>query len=259
MRIHQILALLAGAAVLTFTILPAFSLKHRLEKATHELYEAALANNRLAVMEERHRIAQELHDTVSQTLFDANLIAEGIRETIKNDPDEAYARLGDYLRATQSALAGMRLMLIELHPGDVTDVPLDLVLMHLMQTIWGHAGLEIETKVSGSSTTYPGDVQLALYRITQQAIANTIQHAEATRITFQLKQAAQSVTITIEDDGIGFNPTESKPGHFGIPFMQQRARSTGIDLAIDSQPGNGTRIMMRWEREGADGDPDSGG
>jgi signal transduction histidine kinase len=242
-----------------FAIWPAFNLRDKLQAATQELFEAAEANNRLAILEERHRIAHELHDTVSQTLFGANLIAEGIQTTLTSDPEQAYHKLDEFRHATSSALAGMRLMLVELHPRGIMEVPLDLTIIQLTQTSWGRTGIEIATEISGSSTIYPGDVQLALYRITQQAITNAIQHAAATQITVRLEQQRNTLALTIEDNGVGFAPGLIKPGRFGVPTMECRARSVGATLVIDSAPGSGTRIIATWKGACVDEDKSAGG
>ncbi len=257
---HSLLIAIPSTLIMSlFAIWPAFNLRDKLQAATQELFEAAEANNRLAILEERHRIAHELHDTVSQTLFGANLIAEGIQTTLTSDPEQAYHKLDEFRHATSSALAGMRLMLVELHPRGIMEAPLDLTIIQLTQTSWGRTGIEIATEISGPSTIYPGDVQLALYRITQQAITNAIQHAAATQITVRLEQQHNTLALTIEDNGVGFAPGLIKPGRFGVPTMECRARSVGAALVIDSAPGSGTRIIATWKGACVDEDKSAGG
>jgi signal transduction histidine kinase len=155
-------------------------LQHQIEQ--RERAEQALAEKAAqeAVTMERTRLARDLHDAVTQTLFSASLIAEVLPDIWKMNQAEGWNRLDELRQLTRGALAEMRTLLIELRPAALTQVPLPDLLRQLCESLIGRARLPIQLCVEGSGKL-PADLQIGLYRITQEALNNIIKHARATR------------------------------------------------------------------------------
>jgi two-component system nitrate/nitrite sensor histidine kinase NarX len=207
-----------------------------------ELYEHA---HTLAALQERQRLARNLHDAVNQSLFSAGLIAEVLPRLWERDPDEGRRSLEDLRRLTRGAQADMRLLLAELRPSTLTDAELSDLLRLLGNALAGRTNIPINVTVAGEGKL-PADVQVALYRLCQEGLNNIAKHSGASRVDIQLQYEIGAVELRIQDDGRGFDPEQTTPGHFGLSMMRERATSIGATLAITSQPGQGTEIVIRW-------------
>jgi nitrate/nitrite-specific signal transduction histidine kinase len=199
-----------------------------------------------AAQEERQRLARELHDAVTQTLFSASLIAEVLPELwAKNEP-LARQRLADLHALNRGALAEMRTLLLELRPAALVESTLPDLLGQLAAALRGRCQLQVDLAVEGtpSPTGLVPEVQIALYRIAQEALNNIARHANASRVEIQLAFGAAGVLLEIADDGCGFDTGAGRPDSFGLAIMRERARQIGAELQIDSQPGSGTRISV---------------
>lgn len=210
--------------------------------ANAELYERAQEVVRL---EERQRLAQNLHDAVNQSLFSASLIAEVLPRLWERDPVEAQQSLEDLRRLTRGAMAEMRGLLVELRPIVLTDSELGDLLRQLGDALTGRTNIPVIITMTGDGTL-PGEVQIALYRLCQEALSNIAKHAWASRVMVDLQVDVGSVTLQVQDDGLGFDPEEIPSGHYGLDMMRERARTIGAALTISSQPGQGTNISVRW-------------
>lgn len=216
------------------------------------LYEEA---KQLAVLRERQRLARELHDAVTQTLFSANLIAEVLPRVWQKNPEEGMRRLAQIHQLTRGALAEMRTLLFELRPGALTDVPLSDLLRQLADAISGRTGIEVNLSIKGV-IQMPPQVKIAFYRVAQEALNNVIKHAEASRVQVTLVADPHQARLTIQDNGTGFDPATVPPDHFGVAIMAERAREICAEWELTSEPGLGTSIILAWtEKEGvlADG------
>jgi signal transduction histidine kinase len=154
---------------------------------------------------------------------------------------------------TRGALAEMRLLLVELRPGALNDLALTDLLRQLADAAAGNTGAEVELRLDGPGPPrFPTDVHVALYRIAQEALHNIVKHAHASHVEVLLDtQEDGSVTLTITDDGRGFNPDDCPPGHLGVSIMRERADEIGAHLRIESSAGHGARITAEWRpREG---------
>ena len=198
-----------------------------------------------AVIGERNRLARELHDAVSQTLFSANLIAEVLPRLWEIDQEDAKARLLELRQLTRGARAEMRTLLFELRPAVFKEVVLGDLLKHLTQAISVRSEIPIQLTVQGKYQ-YPAEVQIALYRITQEALNNVVKHANPAQASVTLISEPSSVILSICDDGCGFNPDIVSSEHFGLSIMQERATSIKAALEITSQPQCGTQIKVIW-------------
>jgi PAS domain S-box-containing protein len=207
-----------------------------------ELYEHA---HTLAALQERQRLARNLHDAVNQSLFSAGLIAEVLPRLWERDPDEGRRSLRDLRRLTRGAQADMRLLLAELRPSTLTDVELGDLLRLLGNALAGRTNIPIHVTVAGEGKL-PSDVQLALYRLCQEGLSNIAKHAGASRVDIQLQYEPGAIELHIRDDGRGFDPEQTPPGHYGLSMMRERAAGVGAALSIISQPGHGAEIVIRW-------------
>ncbi|MEJ2711372.1 MAG: sensor histidine kinase, partial [Anaerolineales bacterium] len=207
-----------------------------------ELYENAHA---LAALQERQRLARNLHDAVNQSLFSAGLIAEVLPRLWERDPDEGRQSLEDLRRLTRGAQADMRLLLAELLPSTLTDAELGDLLHLLGNALAGRTNIPISVTVAGEGYL-PPDVKLALYRLCQEGLNNIAKHAGASQVDIQLQYKIGVVELRIRDDGRGFDPKQTHPGHYGLSMMLERAAAVGATLSITSQPGHGTEIVIRW-------------
>jgi len=227
------------------------------------LYERS---QELAVLEERSRLARELHDAVTQTLFSASLVAEALPVTWEKNPEEGRGLLQELRGLSRGALAEMRTLLLELRPAALMETRLEDLLRQLGEAASGRAGIPVAVQVEGQAGL-PPDVQIALYRITQEALNNVVKHARAHQVSVRLcypdsEQMAGSkiagvadsvetgkrVLLSIQDDGRGFDPTQIPHNRLGLGIMQERAQAIGANLTVESQPGHGTQVTVLWER-----------
>ncbi|HVX31004.1 MAG TPA: PAS domain S-box protein [Nitrolancea sp.] len=202
-----------------------------------------------AAVEERQRLARELHDAVTQTLFSASLISEVIPDLWETNPDEARRRLQQLRRLTRGALAEMRLLLVELRPNALTDMPLADLIKQLIDAASGSIRAEIQLDVGGHyRTSLTPEAQIAFYRIAQEALNNISKHSHARNVRIALECQGESVQMTIEDDGLGFDLAAIPTGHFGVGIMAERAEDVCAALDVWSAPGAGTKITVEWPK-----------
>jgi len=207
-----------------------------------ELYEHA---HTLAALQERQRLARNLHDAVNQSLFSAGLIAEVLPRLWERNQDEGRQSLEDLRRLTRGAQADMRLLLAELRPSTLTDAELGDLLRLLGNALEGRTNIPISVTALGEGNL-PADVKVALYRLCQEGLNNIAKHAGASRVDILLQYETRGVELRIRDDGRGFDPEQTPPGHYGLSMMRERATAVGATLSITSQPGQGTDIVIRW-------------
>ncbi len=220
--------------------------------------QAALAieNSRLrsqieqaAASAERERLARDLHDAVTQTLFSASLIAEAIPRVWERHPAEGRDGLDELRHLTRGALAEMRTMLVELRPTALTEKPVGELLRHLTEAVTSRTRIPVTLRVEGDTSLEP-DVQIVLYRIAQEALNNVAKHAGAKQVLISLRCQPRQVSLEVSDDGRGFDPGDVLPDQLGLGIMRERAESIGAEIRIDSQPGRGTRIEVHWKGMG---------
>ncbi len=199
-----------------------------------------------ATLDERQRLARELHDAVTQTLFAAGLNAQALPAIWAADPEEGKQCLRELQRLTWGALAEMRTVLVELRPSALTEMdPRDL-LQQLAQAASARAPeLDVAVSVDGDRAL-PGEVQVVLYRVAQEALNNIVKHADARHVALRLVRRESGVELTVADDGRGFDAGSIPAGHMGIGIMRERVETVGGSLSIDSQPTGGTSIRVVW-------------
>jgi len=211
-----------------------------------ELYEHA---QELAALQERQRLARNLHDAVNQSLFSAGLIAEVLPRLWEKDPVQARRSLKDLRRLTRGALAEMRALLAELRPSTLTDTELGDLLRQLSNAFTGRTSIPVEVAVRGECSL-PAEVQVAVYRICQEGLSNIAKHARANHVRLDLRLAPERLELQINDDGCGFVTSGLTPsGHYGLSMMRERAAAVGAMLTVTSKPGRGTQILLRWDKQ----------
>lgn len=203
------------------------------------------------VAEERSRLARELHDAVTQTLFSAGLIADVLPRVWAQDPTKGQQQLEEVRLLTRGALAEMRTLLLELRPEALINAQMEDLLGQLGRALTGRTGVPVALDIGGQ-IALPAAVQVAFYRIAQEALNNIARHAEATQVEVQYRSEPSRARLVIRDDGRGFEMDKVTQGHFGLQNMRERAAAIGAGLEIVSQPGTGTEIAMEWQEEAED-------
>jgi len=211
--------------------------------ANARLYEQA---QQLAVLEERTRLARDLHDSVTQSLYGVTLFAEAAgRLLAARDTELAREHLHELQQTAQEALQEMRLLIFELRPSILGDNGLAAALQARLEAVEGRAGLETAFQVEGADQRLPPKVEEGLYRIAQEALNNALKHAHARHIAVVLCQNQPIVVLEVTDDGVGFEPSVAhQQGGLGLRGMEERAVQLGARLSIQSQPGAGTRVKV---------------
>ena len=211
----------------------------------------------VAVVSERNRLARDLHDAVTQTLFSASLIAEALPTLYDQDPQEGHQLLDELRQLNRGAMAEMRTLLLELRPAAIVGAKMEDLLKQLAEAVSGRTGISVDIN-TGCDYDLPDDVHIVFYRIAQEALANVIKHAGAERIELSLycrtetgNECRQWVVLKVVDDGCGFEPQVVSADHFGLMNMRERAESINAALSIDSAPDRGTCVEAKWCRKEA--------
>jgi signal transduction histidine kinase len=215
---------------------------------------AAVANLHLlaqtketAALQERQRIASELHDSVTQTIYSVSIMAQTVPRLLREEKLGAAVRNANQIRLTTlGALAQMRTLLFELRPAALAEARLGVLLQQLGDAFTGQTHVPVDLVVRGDGQPTV-DVKIAFYRIAQEAFNNIAKHAQATQVAATLRSAPDTLEMTIVDDGSGFDVTSNHPGSMGLRIMGERAAEIGAELQLESQPGGGTTVTIMWK------------
>jgi signal transduction histidine kinase len=207
-------------------------------------------SRRLAALEERQRIARDLHDSVTQTLFSLRLASEAARNTMSSD----VAAIEPMLRTVQDlaagALAEMRALIFELRPGALHEAGLAAAIERFVGAFQSRTGLAVTLDLD--ARRLPAEVEEALYRIASEALHNIGKHAAARAIEVRLTHDDGCVRLSVHDDGVGFDPSQPVPGdHMGQRTMQERAAALGGSCVVKSAPGAGTTVTVEIPLDGS--------
>jgi signal transduction histidine kinase len=197
-----------------------------------------------AALNERHRLARDLHDSVSQSLFSASIIAESLPRIWEQYPPKALPLVFDLHQLIKSTEAEMRVLLWELRPESLVTTTLDKLLTQLVTAVKSRTTMTIECKVE-RLRELPEEVRIAFYRITQEALNNIVKHSRATEANIYLQGAGDKTTLRIQDNGLGFSVDDVSAG-LGLGNMRERAEMIGASLELASQRGQGTEIIVAW-------------
>jgi nitrate/nitrite-specific signal transduction histidine kinase len=196
-----------------------------------------------AVLTERNRLARELHDAVTQTLFSASLIAEVLPKIWERNPEEGRKRSEELRQLNRGALAEMRSLLLELRPSAFLDAELGELFRHLADAFTGRTQIPVSVNID-KRIELNSEVKVALYRIAQESLNNISKHARAKNVSMTLQRDGDIVRLEIKDDGIGFDQANIPTDHLGVGIMKERAKAIGAAIKIDSEPGSGTSISI---------------
>src|SRR5437868_678908 len=205
------------------------------------LYERS---RELSVIEERNRLARDLHDSVTQTLFSVALTAEAAATLLDRDTAAAKTQLEELKAMTQDAVQEMRSLVFELRPAELEADGLVATLRKHIDVLRRVRPVDIDLRVTGERRL-PLDVERGVLRITQEALNNALKHADASHIAVTVDMH-RSITVTVCDNGVGFDASDARIRlkRLGLTSMQERAEALGAHLDLISAPGSGTTVRL---------------
>lgn len=214
-------------------------------------YEQAQAQ---AVFQERQRLARELHDSISQQFYGISLNAQSAREALETDPAEALASLEQVIQHTHAGFAEMRALLCELRPeflqteGLITALTREVAVLRTSHQLNVEISLATEPNITLES-------KYAIYRIAQEALHNVVKHARACNVMLRFAVEEEQLVLEVHDNGRGFDPSGTFPGHLGLLSMCERVNELGGILTVTSAPGQGTSLYVRIPQTAAEVPP----
>jgi signal transduction histidine kinase len=226
----------------TMALAQAFANQVAVALVNAELYEKA---GEVATLEERTRLARDLHDSATQSLYSATLFSEAGKElAAAGDLESAQHYLGRVGEVVHQALKDMRLLVFELRPQVLEKEGLVGALQRRLDAVEKRAGMEARL-ISDELPPLPDEVTYGLYRIAQEALNNILKHAEAEAVTVTIRSDGEHVSLEVADDGQGFDLDEAREGGgMGLVSMGERAAQLGGELTIDSTMGQGTKVKV---------------
>lgn len=211
------------------------------ERETRRLSEQA---QELASLQERQRLALELHDSVSQTLYGISLGANTAREALESDPGEAIAPLDYVISLAEAGLAEMRALIFELRPESLASEGLITALTKQVVVLRTRYKLTVDAQLC-EEPALSLERKHTLYRIAREALHNIVKHAHASTVLLRLERQDDELVLEVRDDGRGFEPTAPFPGHLGLRSIQERATRLGGTCSLASTPAQGTCLCVR--------------
>jgi signal transduction histidine kinase len=221
----------------------------KLQRRTDQLSAASSelqikeAQLEVAALEERQRLARELHDSVSQALYGIALGARTAQAQLDSDSKKLAEPLAYIISLADAGLAEMRALIFELRPESLRKEGLVAALEKQAEAVEARNEIRIQTEL-GEEPNIPLDAKQALYRIAQEALQNTVKHAHASTVEIMLKWEGEGLVLAVRDDGDGFDPGREYPGHLGLQSMRERAEKIGGKIQITSQPGSGSLVRV---------------
>ena len=214
------------------------------------LYERS---RELSVVEERNRLARDLHDSVTQTLFSLSLTADSAAALADADASAAREQIRRVRELAQHAMQEMRSLVFELRPGDVETDGLVPTLRKHVDVLRHVYGKDVRLAVR-RECRLPPRVEKELFRVVQEALNNAIQHADADELAVEVDMLDGHARLCVRDSGVGFDPDEARrrSRRLGLVSMEERARELGGTLALESEPGRGTTVTVEVRVDGAD-------
>jgi two-component system, NarL family, sensor histidine kinase LiaS len=213
----------------------------RLSTNNAELAEKARLS---AVVEERQRLARDLHDAVSQQLFAISMTATAVGRTLDKDFEKAKRQIALIEEMSSVAQSEMRALLLHLRPVHLEGKRLSEGLMDLLQELQAKVPIDISWDMD-ERIRLPKGIEDHLFRIVQEALSNTLRHSKATHMELKLVRPSDNIRLSIRDNGVGFVLDESKHVSYGIQSMKERVNEIGGTVHFITAPGKGTRIEIR--------------
>jgi signal transduction histidine kinase len=215
--------------------------------ANERLTRYAATLEQLTTSRERNRMARELHDVLAHTMSGVAVELEGVRSVLHSNPLQAEQLVNQSLLAVREGLTETRRSLQALRASPLEDLGLGLAISSLADSINTRTDIHAEFDVEKHLHDYPVEVQQCFYRVAQEALSNIEIHAQATRVTIRLQQLGKRLSLSIQDDGVGFDSSHNQFSQkYGLLGMQERAEMIGGELSIESKPGSGTHITLEY-------------
>ena len=222
-------------------------LERRVAERTRELERMAREARYAAVVRERLKIARDLHDTLAHSMMAMLAQIRLLRRLQRHDPAALAAELA---RAEQVALEGLseaRASIAQMRVNPVRDIGLGSALSESLRRFAERSGIAVDSAIDPAAAGFAEETAEAVLRIAEEALRNIEQHANATRVQVRLEAlGAARLALSIVDNGAGFDPRLPHPGHFGLVGMHEQAQRIGAELRIDSAPGQGTQLQLRF-------------
>ncbi|CAM3462650.1 MULTISPECIES: sensor histidine kinase [Paenibacillus] len=211
-----------------------------------------------AIVEERQRLARELHDAVSQQLFAISMTATAVGRTLDKDFDKAQRQVALIEEMSAVAQSEMRALLLHLRPVYLEGKALEQGLRDLIKELQIKVPMEITFEMDEDIHLVKG-IENHLFRIIQEAMSNTLRHAKADKMDIRIHRRQNTVRVMLRDDGVGFELDDKKQTSYGLSTMQERVTEIGGSIQFITAPGKGTRIeitvpLMNEERKRGDSD-----
>ncbi len=231
----------------------ASALRRRAEQASSRERELRILyeqTQELVSLQERQRLARELHDSVSQVLYCIGVGAHTAREALemKDDPEQALESIDYVLTLAEAGLAEMRALIFELRPESLEIEGLVAALTKQVAVLRTRYNLTVEADL-GEEPHLPLEMKQALFRVAQEALHNIVKHACASMVVLRLTKEADEIVLEVRDNGKGFDTAGPFPGHLGLRSMHERVTKMGGSLTIESVPGQGTCVRVRMPIE----------
>jgi len=198
-----------------------------------------------AVLEERNRIARELHDTLEQELAGITMQLDLANDCLQQAPRIAQQALEAARNMSRHSMVEARRSVWDLRCQLLEDGDLISAISHIVGPLVPGERTKVDVQIQGNPVRLPGQIEMNLLRISQESVSNAVKHGAAKRVEIKLNYALDSVSLSVVDDGKGFAADQPSPsGHFGLLDMRERAQSMGSELKIESAAGRGTRIEL---------------
>ncbi len=217
-------------------------LTRALNRMAEQLQSHIQTRNELARVEERNRLARDLHDTVKQQTYAARMQLSAARNLVESQPQSAIEHIEAALQLNRETQQELKLIIDELRPAALEGRGLALALSETAARWQEHTGIKVDTSISGERPL-PLETEQALYRVAQESLSNIARHAEADLVMLKLTMGTNHVSLSIEDNGCGFDLAQVPPNSSGLAGMKQRLGEAGGTLTVESQPAVGTKII----------------
>ena len=232
---------------LTNTAMDRVRLRRETEAARQRAEQYAAEAQKAAALEERNRLARQLHDSVSQALYGIAFGARTARRLLDRDPAQAKEPLDYLLSLAEAGLTEMRALIFDLRPDALETEGLIPALTKQANSIKTRHGIDVRLEFC-DEPELAGRVKEEIYRITREALHNAVKHARANQIAIEARYDSDEFFVEVRDNGVGFDIQDSFPGHLGLRSMWERANRLGAELSIISAPQQGTRIGLHLPR-----------
>jgi signal transduction histidine kinase len=232
-----------------------FSISYLMSRLNEQQQSLAEANTRLthhastlehlATSRERNRVARELHDTLAHTLSGLSVQLEAVKAYWDVDPQKARSTLEGSLQAAHSGLGETRRALQALRASPLDDLGLSLAIRTMVEDTAARANLALNLSIADELPSLSPDVEQCIYRVAQEAVTNVARHAKARTLTVNLESTGEKVTLSVHDDGVGFDAEKKgQANDYGLKGMQERAQLASGELTVTSRLGEGTTVKL---------------